>query len=119
MDKDSSPDRRTILAEDRTVLAAERTYAAWLRTGLAFLVSGLAAQRLLGDQMGRLELRVLATVMIVCAVASFAAGGWRDARLRVRLPKPAVQMLPRMLPLGISTLLIVVSVVVAALIWLR
>ncbi|WP_428392072.1 DUF202 domain-containing protein [Lichenicoccus sp.] len=119
MDKDQPADRRTILAEDRTVLAAERTYAAWLRTGLAFLVSGLAAQRVLGDQLGSLALRVLATVLIICATASFGAGGWRDTRLRRRLPEPAIQLLPKALTLALSALLIILSVAVAVLIWLR
>lgn len=107
-----------MLAEDRTVLAAERTFASWLRTGLAFLASGLAAQHVLYDPQSW-EVRVLATVMLVCAVASFAAGAWRDAMIRIRLPNPDIRLLPRILTFGVSLLLIAVSIPAALLVWRR
>lgn len=111
--------RRTTLAEDRTVLAAERTFAAWLRTGLAFLAAGLAAERVLHDVLQIWEVRVLATTLMLCAVVSFAAGAWRDARVRRQLPAPDIHLLPRVLTLGISLLLILISLPAALRVWLR
>ena len=108
---------RTTFAEDRTVLAAERTFAAWLRTGLAFLASGLAAPRFLHDVMGSLELRALATLLLGCAVACFAAAAWRDTRVRLRLPAPHIRLLPRAFTLGIAGLLILMSIPAVVLEW--
>lgn len=119
MDDTPPGQRRRTLAEDRTVLAAERTFAAWLRTGLAFLAAGLAAERVLYDATQSWQVRLLATVLIVCAVASFAAGAWRDVRVRQRLPAPDIHLLPRALTLGISLLLILISLPAALRIWLR
>jgi len=114
----SGSEQRTRLAEDRTVLAAERTYASWLRTGLAFLASGLAAQRVLHDVLPSLQLRVLATVLILCAVAAFGAATWRDATVRGRLPEPDISLLPRALTAGLAVLLVLVCLPAAITVWL-
>ena len=112
------PDRRTRLAEDRTVLAAERTFAAWLRTGLAFLATGLAAQRFLHEVLPMWELRVLAFVLIACALACFAACAWRDWQVRSRLREAEIRLLPLPLTLGVALLLIAASLLAAAVLWL-
>ncbi|MEO8714101.1 MAG: DUF202 domain-containing protein [Acetobacteraceae bacterium] len=116
MDKDTDP--RVSLAEDRTALAAERTFAAWLRTGLAFLGAGLVAQRFLREVLPDWELRVLSLTLIVCALASFAAAGWRDHRVRLRLGTPEIGLLPRAVALGASVLLFAVSMLAAIALWL-
>ena len=109
-------DPRVKLAEDRTVLAAERTFVAWLRTGLAFLGVGLVAQRFLREVLALWTLKVL--TLIACALASFAAAAWRDRAIRARLAHAEVPMMPRMLTVGIATLLIAISGLAAtALLW--
>ncbi|MGK7864832.1 DUF202 domain-containing protein [Falsiroseomonas sp. E2-1-a4] len=109
--------RRT-LAEDRTVLAAERTFAAWLRTGLAFLGGGLATQGFLADVMGSWPLHLLASTLILCALACFAAAGWRDHWVRRRLAQPHITLLPRIVTLGLSILLTVVAGLAAGALWM-
>ena len=109
---------RTSLAEDRTVLAGERTFAAWLRTGLAFLATGLAARRLLNGDLPDWQLRVLAFALTACAVACFGASAWRDWRMRARLPRPGIRLLPRALTLGLSLLLIAMSLLAGVSLWL-
>ena len=112
-------DPRVRLAEDRTVLAAERTFAAWLRTGLAFLGVGLAAQRYLRDVLPSLPLEVLGSVLIACAVLCFFAAGWRDWRVRQRLPEAEVHFLPLGLTVGIAALLALVSIAAGSAIWVH
>ena len=112
-------DPRTMLAEDRTVLAAERTFAAWLRTGLAFLAAGLAVRRLLGDTLPGWAARLLASALLLCAVASFAAAAWRDGRVRARLRSPDIRLLPRVVTLGVVVLLIAMAAPSVVLVWLR
>ena len=118
MGQEEAASRRTMLAEDRTVLAAERTFAAWLRTGLAFLATGLAAQRFLHEVLPDWQLRVLAFVLIACALACFAACAWRDWRVRSRLSEAEIRLLPRALKLGVTLLLIAVSLLAAVALWL-
>lgn len=118
MQRDELAVQRTDLAEDRMVLAAERTFASWLRTGLAFLASGLAAQRFLHDVLQSWQVRLLATVLVACAVTCFATGGWRDGQVRARLPQAGLPMLPRVLTLGISVLLVLVALPILVVIWL-
>lgn len=107
------PDLRGSLAEDRTILAAERTYAAWLRTGLAFLGSGLVAQRFLIETLRSWQIRVIVFALLTCALASFAAAGWRDWRVRRRLPVAKVHLLPRWVTLAISGLLVALTLFAA------
>ncbi len=111
------PDQVTS-AEDRTILAAERTFAAWLRTGLAFLSVGLAMQRFLREDFPSWALRLAGTALIVCAIASFAAAGWRDRRTRRHLPQPDVRLLPVFLTRGMALLLVAVSLLSGAALWL-
>ena len=114
----SADDPRVKLAEDRTVLAAERTFVAWLRTGLAFLGVGLAAQRFLREVLTLLPPKVLTLTLIACALASFAGAAWRDQAIRARLAHAEISMMPRILTVGIATLLIAISGLAAtALLW--
>lgn len=118
MERGGSGSEQVDLAEDRTVLAAERTYSAWLRTGLAFLVAGLAAQRFLREALPAWELRVVALVMILGAVASFAAAGWRHLRARRRLPEAGIGLLPSPAAVGLVGLLIAAALLGAVALWL-
>jgi len=69
--------------------------------------------------VGGWELHVLATILVACAVASyFSAGSYRDRRVRFRLSEPDIHLLPQALTLGLSMLLILVSVSTAIVIWL-
>ncbi len=111
------PDQATS-AEDRTVLAAERTFAAWLRTGLAFLSVGLALQRVLRGEWPQWELRLSGSALIACALASFAAAGWRDRHLRSRLPQPDVRLLPAALTGALALLLAAISILSGVTLWL-
>lgn len=117
--RDGLAAQRTGLAEDRTVLAAERTYTAWLRTGLAFLVTGLAAERFLHDVLPSPGLRLVAFLLLTCAFACFALAGWRHRRMRRRLPRAHIKLLPDAAALGLSGLLALAALSCALALWLR
>ena len=101
------------------MLAAERTFAAWLRTGLAFLGGGLAMEQFLAGRFGAWPLRMLASTLLLGALASFAAAGWRDHRVRRRIPQPDIQLLPRVVTLGFSVVLGAVAGLAAIALWAR
>lgn len=99
------------------MLAAERTFAAWLRTGLAFLGGGLAAEQFLAGRVGAWPLRLLAATLLLCALASFSAAGWRDYRVRKRIAQPHIRLLPRLVTLGLSVTLAAVAALAAIALW--
>jgi putative membrane protein len=89
-----------------------------LRTGLAFLSVGLAAQRFLGEALlGCPYLRVMALVLVVCALGCFCAAAWRDHTVRRRLASARVGIMPDALTLGIALLLSAFASLAAVTLW--
>ena len=60
----------------------------------------------------------MGAVLVLCAVGSFAAAGWRDYRTRRRLPQPEIHLLPISLTLGVALALVALALLCEATLWL-
>jgi putative membrane protein len=116
--QEDSADRRTELAADRTVFAAERTYAAWVRTGLAALASGVGAKAGLGGVMGEFAVLGAGTLLVVFSAFCFCAGVWREMYPGPPPPQPDARRISPAILLIVNALLVLVSIVALAGIWL-
>ena len=85
--------------DPRFTMANERTFLAWIRTSLAFLAAGVAVATIarFGDAL-RLEVRLIALLLIICGLVCAAGGFWRWMRLEraIRLgdPLPSAPAVP-------------------------
>lgn len=114
---DDAADRRTILATDRTYLAAERTYAAWMRTALAALASGVGARAVMHDILPGWAGKVSGSVLVIFAIFCLVAAVWRQIQGVSPPPHPDIRPIPHALLIPANAVLLIVSLIVLAGIW--
>jgi putative membrane protein len=99
----------------RFSLANERTFLAWIRTALALIGGGLAASQLLQSRSRAVELIVsLVPICVGAWLAVMCHGRWRRNQQALRRGEPLTGDVPRLLPLVIVGMAIVIAVIVVA-----
>lgn len=117
-ERDELAEDRTDFAEDRTVLAHERSFAGWVRTGMAAVGIGLGFNALFGSSDPVWVAKTIATAFLVAAAYIFLSAQQRAVRISRRLDAHAVSTFTPMRIRLLSWFLTLLSVALAAAIWL-
>lgn len=96
--------------DPRFTMANERTFLAWIRTSLGFLAAGVAVATIarFGASL-RIEVRLIAVLLIICGLVC-AAGGFRrwmqlERAIRLGEPLPSTAAIP-----FVAAILVVVAI---------
>lgn len=110
-------EQRTNWAEDRTILANERTFAGWMRTGFASVGVGLAIQAIFSRVEPVWLAKGVASAFFVVAIAVFVASYIKSCAVIRRLDDHTAQPIKRTGLRAITGLVVVATLLLAALLW--
>src|SRR3954470_5871612 len=99
--------------DPRFTLANERTFLAWIRTALALIGGGLAASQLLAGRSRAEELIIsLVPIALGAWIALRPRPRWARTQRALRAGEPLPADAPRLLPLAIVLMVIVIAAIV-------
>lgn len=117
-EKEELAEERTDWAEDRTLMANERTYSSWTGTGLGCLGLAVGLQAVFGAVEPTWIAKLAATTFGIVAVMFFLTALVNARRTRERLETHAAEILHRQYQSTITTLLVIGTVLIIAILWL-